>query len=104
MNGPIFETLEGRVLLSVTPFLPGDATQDDLVGIADLATLADHYGGNEASWTDGDFNADALVGIADLVALADHYGAGAGGAAVPEPSACALLAAGMLAALRRRRR
>ena len=74
MNGPIFETLEGRVLLSVTPFLRGDANQDDLVGIADLATLADHYGGNEASWTDGDFNADALVGIADLVALADHYG------------------------------
>jgi len=74
VNGPVFETLEGRVLLSVTPFLPGDANQDDLVGIADLAAVADNYGRGGTTWTQGDFNADSQVGIADLSAVADHYG------------------------------
>ena len=74
MDKPIFETLEERVLLSVTPYLPGDANQDDVVGIADLTAVADNYGRGDGQWTDGDFNADGIVGIADLAALADRYG------------------------------
>jgi hypothetical protein len=81
----------------------GDANLDHQVGIADLSALADNYGSAPAHWRDGDFNDDGIVGIADLSALADHYGAGSG-AAVPEPMTLALLAAGALIGLRRRRR
>ena len=94
---------EDGLLLHAT--YPADANLDGEVGIADLVALAENYGlGTGADWAAGDFNGDGLVGIADLVALADHYGAGVGGAAVPEPFAFALLAAGILTALRRRRR
>ncbi|HET6427629.1 MAG TPA: Ig-like domain-containing protein, partial [Phycisphaerae bacterium] len=61
--------------------LDGDANLDGVVGIADLAQLADHYGQSPAGWGEGDFNGDGEVGIADLVALADHYGDHAAGEA-----------------------
>ncbi|HET6428374.1 MAG TPA: CotH kinase family protein [Phycisphaerae bacterium] len=83
--------------------VPGDANRDGTVGIADLSALADHYGAAGATWEQGDFNGDGIVGIADLSTLADNYGH-PGAAAVPEPAALGLLAAGALALLLRRRR
>ncbi|HET6428914.1 MAG TPA: PEP-CTERM sorting domain-containing protein, partial [Phycisphaerae bacterium] len=83
-----------------------DANLDGQVGIADLVSLAEHYGlSSGADWACGDFNGDGLVGIADLVALADHYGDGSGAAQnVPEPAAMLLLALGAGAVAARRRR
>ncbi|HUU23169.1 MAG TPA: lamin tail domain-containing protein [Phycisphaerae bacterium] len=68
------------VLVYVAPFL-GDANADGVVGIADLAALADNYGKVGATWMEGDFSGDGKVGIADLATLADHYGERADGAA-----------------------
>ncbi|MHC4715866.1 MAG: PEP-CTERM sorting domain-containing protein [Planctomycetota bacterium] len=87
----------------------GDANLDHVVGIADLAALADSYGlAAGADWMKGDFNLDGQVGIADLSALADNYGKGSGGGdpagTVPGPATLALLAAGALTLVRRRKR
>ncbi|HET6430316.1 MAG TPA: lamin tail domain-containing protein, partial [Phycisphaerae bacterium] len=54
--------------------LLADANGDGMVGIADLAAVADNYGLTGAAWCDGDFNNDGIVGIADLAAIADGYG------------------------------
>jgi len=87
------------------PPLGGDANFDGEVGIADLVSLADHYGQADAGWMGGDFNDDGTVGIADLCLLADHYGQAEAGT-VPAPPAAAWMAAGtgLLARRRRRRR
>ena len=74
MMKPVFELLETRVLLSVSPYLPGDANQDNVVGLADLLALADNYGSSAGTWGRGDFTGDGSVGLADLLALADNYG------------------------------
>ncbi|HET6428860.1 MAG TPA: PEP-CTERM sorting domain-containing protein, partial [Phycisphaerae bacterium] len=83
-------------------FFRGDANLDGKVGLIDLTILADGYGlRGDVDWARGDFNGDGVVGIADLVVLADNYGAAtqpAGAAAVPEPSALAVLTAGCIAA------
>ena len=82
----------------------GDATLDGLVGIADLAALADNYGVTvKATWGRGDFNGDGVVGIADLAAVADNYGRSTGVQQVPEPAVLMLLALGGITLIRRRR-
>jgi autotransporter-associated beta strand protein len=113
------------VLLRHTLF--GDANLDTNVNFTDLVALAQNYGDNtgNAVWTQGDFTYDGNVDFSDLVKLAQNYGtslpsaaqlegigAGAGFqddlaaafAQVPEPGTLALfgLAAGALAARRRR--
>ncbi|MHC4717008.1 MAG: SdrD B-like domain-containing protein, partial [Planctomycetota bacterium] len=55
----------GNVLL-------GDANGDCIVGIADLAALADNYGKIGAIWPNGDFNLDGLVGMATSAASWPH--------------------------------
>jgi hypothetical protein len=108
---------------------PGDANADGSVNFADLLTLAKNY--NQASdrrWSAGDFNYDGFVNFSDLLDLAKNYNtsgpqpgalpesasaafsaewstAQAAVAAVPEPTAGALLAilATPALALRRRR-
>src|SRR5674476_403560 len=55
--------------------LPGDANNDGVVNISDLAILAAHYGTTSgATWSVGDFNGNGAVNISDLSILAAHWG------------------------------
>lgn len=85
---------------TVTP--GGDANLDGIVDVGDLGILAGHWGIDDGSaeWTDGDFNGDGHTDVGDLGVLAGNWGA----SSVPEPAAITLLAAGLVPALRRRRR
>ncbi len=85
--------------------VPGDANLDRAVNVFDLAILANNYGGSGKDWGDADFTGEGDVDVFDLAALANNYGwTATGGSPIPEPAMLALLAAGGLAALRRRRR
>ncbi|MBN2022845.1 MAG: PEP-CTERM sorting domain-containing protein [Pirellulales bacterium] len=84
--------------------LPGDANNDGAVDGEDAAILAANWllgvaGGEDA----GDFNTDGTVDDLDLAILAANW-APAGGAAVPEPGALALLIGAVAVLLVRRRR
>ena len=118
----------GTLQLTSTPFyvdptlLPGDANLDGRVDVLDLAILAANYRKHvTGGWLQGDFNNDGVVDVQDLALLAANYRqsyasdvvpdyAGfdaaaiqalsqAGITVVPEPSALALLGAGLLAVL-----
>ena len=74
--------------------LPGDATQDGVVGPADLSKLLTSYGKSGMTWSQGDFTGDGVIGPADLSKLLTAYGkslpsgepaAGTFPAAVPLP-------------------
>lgn len=54
--------------------LPGDLSDDGMVGFADLLTLAQNYGASNADWTSGDLNGDGSVNFNDLLTLAQNYG------------------------------
>ena len=54
--------------------LPGDATQDGVVGPADLSRLLTNYGQTGMTWSQGDFTGDGIVGPADLSKLLTDYG------------------------------
>ena len=54
--------------------LPGDATQDGVVGPADLSRLLTNYGKTDVTWSHGDFTGDGIVGPADLSQLLTNYG------------------------------
>ena len=120
---------QGGGVVEAVVTLKGDANLDGTVDVGDLGALATNYGvsGGE-TWINGDFNYDNNVDVADLGALATNYnlsigngGAGAAfgagelasptaaavaasAASVPEPSALALIAAGAVGMLSRRRR
>lgn len=103
--------------------LPGDTNLDGKVDFTDLVTLARNYGAAlnpaQLGWYQGDFNGDGKVGFDDLIILARHYGQTIDNlpvpqfaadfhvdlarafAAVPEPSAAALLIAAVLCGTRR---
>jgi hypothetical protein len=87
--------------VSLVAALPGDATLDGMIGILDLGELANNYGKDHCTWSQGDFNGDTLVNILDLAILANKYSTT--GASLPEPATLAILGAGALLALRRRR-
>lgn len=95
-------TLRGRVAL------PGDATLDDAVNIADFSVLAANFNSGGGTWERGDFNRDGFVDIADFSTLAANFNtaAPAGGrpATVPEPAAAGAALAVAAIACRRARR
>lgn len=97
---PIYEA-GGLTLLACWS---GDADFSGQVDYVDLGVFATHYGAAGAGWGQGDFTGDRLVDYVDLGILATYYDGGTKPpAAVPEPTAIALLALAGAAVLRRRR-
>jgi hypothetical protein len=101
------------ILQKATP-LPGDANFDTKVDINDLTRVLTNYNQSTGAngWGLGDFNGDQKVDINDLTIVLTYYNqsngsSAAGPAAVPEPSALLLAAAGtigLLACCRRERK
>jgi hypothetical protein len=84
--------------------LPGDANRDGRVDINDLTIVLANYGMSgsplDVTYAQGDFNGDGRVDINDLTIVLANYNqsigsSAAGMAAVPEPGALALVAAGL---------
>ena len=80
--------------------IPGDANLDGKVDVNDLTIVLANFGQTTGmNWSTGDFNGDGRVDVNDLTIVLSHFGssAGSGGmAAVPEPSAVALIGAGVI--------
>jgi hypothetical protein len=89
----------------------GDANLDGTVNALDFNALAGHFGMPATNvWSSGDFNYDGLVNTADFTALAANFGStlplaapALGGALVPEPAVCGIVAVIGLIARRRKR-
>ena len=85
----------------------GDFNLDGAVNGTDLSIMSASFGLLDPSWAQGNANCDGVVDGTDLSILSSTFGFLATGfdpAAVPEPLTAAMLAAGGLAILRRRRR
>lgn len=95
--------------------LDGDANFDGLVSVLDLVNLANNWLQSANQWSDGDFDLNGIVNQHDLGLLALHWQgtsgslagalelAGIPASAVPEPAGLAMLGAGSMLWLRRRR-
>ena len=95
--------------------LAGDATLAGSVRLIDFTILMNHYGiTSGAQWDQGDFNYDGKVNLADFTVFVDNYGQSLAvqplfsvrtsrDAAVPEPSAGAVIVLGLVGLLLRRR-
>ncbi len=87
-----------------------DANLDGVVDIVDLTSLAASWSflsPGDKEWSQGDTNGDMLIDIVDLTALAANWGAETiviPSGPVPEPGCLALMAAGGLVLLQRRRK
>ncbi|MCD6364823.1 MAG: PEP-CTERM sorting domain-containing protein [Planctomycetes bacterium] len=86
------------------PYDAGDCDKDYDVDAVDLAVLGLNWApsGTTKIWADGDFDEDGDIDAVDLAALGLNWAPS--GYAVPEPTTMALLAAGGMALIRRRRR
>ena len=111
----IFGTVDAdSILIRLTRY--GDANLDGTVNLSDFNRLASNFGSTTGDWSQGDFNYDSNVNLQDFNRLAANFGLSAAGptvtpedwarlgAAIPEPGSVALLGAGALLGLRRRRR
>ena len=95
------ETLEA---LAPAAAVPGDANGDGVVDDLDLTALAAHWQ-QPGGLAQGDFNGDGFISDLDLTVLATAWpGSGLDVSPVPEPATLSLLAFGMFAVTRRRRR
>ncbi len=87
--------------------LVGDVNLNGTVGFDDFLVLSSNFG-QTAGWGQGNFDLDKVVAFADFLQLSSNFGqsrAASSAAAVPEPTAGILLAAGTLfCGLIRRRR
>ena len=97
-----------RVVMSVSadPSVRGDADCDGDVDEADYLALKAHLGHTDATWQEGDFNHDGIAGSEDLSLLEHNFdglGLSSPPAPTPEPASLAMLAAGALGILLRRR-
>ncbi len=84
----------------------GDADENGVVDAADYIALKTHIGtATGAVLANGDFDVDGDVDWDDLQILQDNFGKTSAGGAVPEPATIfVMLAAGLPALLKRRRR
>jgi len=96
------------ILTELSGALPGDADGDGDVDAADYIMVKTHFGGAPAAGTEGsggDFNETGTVDWDDLQILLTAYSAGTGADTIPEPATLfIMLAAGLPALLKRRRR
>lgn len=99
-------TLIGDPLMTLRPWLPGDATLDGIVGIGDLNIVLNYWNQTTAGGiAHGDFNFDGFVGINDLnIALGNWNTNGGQGAPldVPQPASVWWLVGGAAGLMVRR--
>jgi T5SS/PEP-CTERM-associated repeat protein/autotransporter-associated beta strand protein len=94
-NSGGYITGSGALLVS-NSVLPGDANADGTVNGTDLNTVLSNYNQPGMDWWHGDFHNDGTVDGTDLNDVLSNYNQHTSvGAAVPEPSALLLAAAGL---------
>jgi hypothetical protein len=98
------EDAESPRLVFTVEAIPGDANLDGTVNDADASILGSNWRQSDRGWSQGDFNYDGMVDDQDAAILAAHWHVTANSAEVPEPSAAALLLAGLASLLAWRRR
>jgi len=98
----------GSSQITLIPGQIGDTNLDGVVDAADYMAIKRNFGmASGAAPIDGDINNDGAVDWYDLQLLQEHFGEGGGteGATTPEPATLfIMLAAGLPALLKRRRR
>lgn len=78
---------------------PGDADRNGFVDANDAAVLAANWQASGVGWAEGDFTGDGMVNDLDAALLAANWGHSLASAAVPEPSAIALLSMAFMGVL-----
>jgi hypothetical protein len=74
-NGGVKESSAVTVTSSApTTVKPGDANNDNIVGLADLSILSNNWGKTGMTRSTGDFSGDGVVGLADLSILSNNWG------------------------------
>ena len=84
----------------------GDVNGDGMVGVDDLVGVLSSWGQSETLCEKGDLDGDGLVGASDYVEVLNDWGTSftsSQATAIPEPSTCLVLLAGLGATLLRRR-